>query len=184
MGPRRLGSRTMASQRYELSGSVGAVQAWVARTAGVGVVPVYVADHMLDAGDEQKPLVVILFAGSLGESGETLLGEMMTKRGARVIAVDVLIGGRMHDLLDATPNAIGWHIRRAALKGVIHSMHAAIPCETFSVARDDCDMVRSHEEPMGLPGLPPRRAAEVWKSNCLLHFTLDVARDVVASGGR
>ena len=183
IGPRRQGSHTMASQRYKASGSVGEVRAWMARTAGVEVVPVYVADHTLDAEEEHKPVVVILFAGSLGESGETLLGEMMTKRGARVIAIDVLIGGRIHDLLDVTPNAIGWHIRRAAMRGEIHSMHAAIPCETFSVARDDCDMVRSHAEPMGLPGLPPQRAAEVWKSNCLLHFTLDVARDVVASGG-
>ena len=62
-------------------------------------------------------------------------------------------------------------------------MHSAIPCETFSIARDDCDMVRSDAEPMGMSGLSTHRATDLFRSNCLLHFTLDVAVDVVAGGG-
>ena len=95
-----------------------------------------------DAADTRH-VALILFAGPLEDDGETLLGSAFTKRGARVIAIDILIGGRLHDLLDTTPGAIGWHIRQAAAKGEIDSMHSAIPCETFSIARDDCDMVRS-----------------------------------------
>ena len=122
---------------------------------------------------DTRPVVVILFAGPLGESGETLLGGAFTKRGARVVAIDVLIGGRLHDLLDTTPSGIGWHVRRAAARGEIDSLHSAIPCETFSVALDDCDMVRSDAAPMGMSGLSMHRATDLFKSNCLLHFTLD-----------
>ena len=38
-------------------------------------------------------------------------------------------------------------------------------------------------KPMVMSGLSTHRATDLFKSNCLLHFTLDVAVDVVAGGG-
>ena len=101
-----------------------------------------------------------------------------------MLEVDILIGGRFHDLVDVTPDAIGWHLRRAAQRGEIHSLHSAVPCETFSVALDDVDMVRSAGQySWGKPRLTAAQAAKVFSSNALVCFTLDLGRDVHGAGG-
>ena len=92
---------------------------------------------------------VVIFSGQ-----DSPLPACLQSRGARVIAIDTAIGGRLHDLTNTTPDGIGWHLRHAARRGEVHSLHAAVPCETFSVALDDADMLRSHPEyPMGKPRL-------------------------------
>jgi hypothetical protein len=129
------------------------------------------------------PVTILLFAGPPDSGGMAPLGRAINARGGHHVAIDVLIGGRAHDLQNATPGGVGWHLRRAAQQGRIHSMHAAIPCETFSVAVDDEDACRSAEQPMGISGLEPRRAERVFMSNALVYYTLDLARDVIAAGG-
>ena len=153
------------------------VVAWLAATAAAPV------DLPVADSDSTRPVTVLLFAGPPDSGGMAPLGRAIDKRGGRHVAIDVLIGGRAHDLQDATPGGVGWHLRQAAQKGHVHSMHAAIPCETFSVAVDDEDVCRSAEQPMGISGLPPHRAERVFKSNALVYFTLDLARDIIAAGG-
>ena len=62
-------------------------------------------------------------------------------------------------------------------------MHAAVPCETFSVALDDVDMVRSATAPMGLPNLSVAKSTKVFLSNALIYFTCDLGLDVWRAGG-
>ena len=127
------------------------VVAWLAATATTpGDAQTTVSEHV-------HPVTILLFAGPPDSDGMAPLGRAIDKRGGHHVAIDVLIGGRAHDLQDATPGGVGWHLRRAAQHGRIHSMHAAIPCETFSVAVDDEDACRSAEQPMGISGLEPRR---------------------------
>ena len=53
----------------------------------------------------------------------------LRRLGAHVVEVDVLIGGRLHDLTDTTPDGIGWYLLRAAASGVVDAVHIALPCE-------------------------------------------------------
>ena len=168
---RRPGSRAMASQRFAGSSSIEVVCLWLQATGGGATPP---PDPLA-----AKHAAVVIFAGTSG-----LLAGALSTRGAAVIQIDILIGGRLHDLVDATPDAIGWHLRRAAQRGEIQSLHAAVPCETFSVSLDDCDMVRSAEMPWGLSGLAPSKAARLFISNALVTFTADLAGDVAATGGQ
>lgn len=88
---------------------------------------------------------VVLFSGVDRSEG---LGWALRSRGARaVIMVDVSVGGTLHDLLDQTPDALGWHLFRAARREEINSLDVAIPCETLSESLDDEDMVRSSASP-------------------------------------
>ena len=171
---RRPGSRAGTADRQA---SLACVFAWLAATALPS------ARLSPPPDDDGRPVVAIIFAGGPDVDGTTLLERVLLARGARPLAVDVLIGGRAHDLLNTAPDGIGWHLLRYASQGGIHSLHAAVPCETFSVALDDVDMVRSASSPMGLPGLAPHLAARLFASNCLVQFTLDLARAVAASGG-
>lgn len=51
------------------------------------------------------------------------------------------------------------------------------------MALDDVDMVRSAAQPMGMDRLPIAKAARLFTSNALVHFTIDLATDVVRAGG-
>ena len=115
---------------------------------------------------------------------ESTLAACLRARGARVIEIDVAVGGRLHDLTDATPDGVGWHLRRAAQRGEFHSLHAAVPCETFSCALNDDDMVRSWpDHPMGKPRLSLDKATKLFLSNALVYYTVDLATDVYRAGG-
>ena len=126
--------------------------AWLAATWHTPYVAAHVAELSPVAGEH---VAVVIFSGVASE-----LAPALRARGARVLEVDILIGGRFHDLVDVTPDAIGWHLRRAAQRGEIHSLHSAVPCETFSVALDDVDMVRSAGQySWGKPRLTAAQAA-------------------------
>ena len=176
--PRRAGSMAGAGMRnVRPRVSLGVVRAWLADTAP----PALAAD---DVGPpDGMPVVLLLYSGGPDADGLVMLAKAFSERGAWPVPIDLLIGGRFHDLLDVTPSGVGWHLRRAAEHGDIQCMHAAIPCETFSVALDDCDMVRSVGSPWGLSGLAPDRAAKLFSSNSLIVFTIDLARIIVAGGG-
>ena len=184
MQPRRTGSRAGTGVRASLA----VVVSWIASTSFSTNVLASQAMESPKSGDVLPDLVgkhvaVILFAGKADHKGVVQLAQAFKKRGAYALSIDILIGGRLHDLLDVTPDGIGYHLLRAADKGEIQSLHSANPCHTFSVALDNVDMVRSAENPMGIPGLPPRQAAKVFNSNSLLYFTLDLARRVMAGHG-
>lgn len=172
---RRAGSRASAEDRFRPGASLAIVTAWSVSGVYPSMVP-----QLPDVG---PPVVVVLFSG-VERPGS--LPDALRSRGASVVAIDTSIGGRVHDLLDQTPESIGWHLLRAAERGDVHALHVAIPCETFSVARADEDLVRSSATPefqMGLPGLPPSQAAAVFASNTLIFYSLDLAEAVVATGG-
>ena len=157
--------------------SLSAVVAWLATTWH----PPYVAASSASStgGGNASHVALLIFSGV-----ESPLVGCLEARGARVVAIDVAVGGRLHDLTDVTPDGIGWHLRRAAQRGEIQSLHAAVPCETFSVALDDTDMVRSWpDHAMGLPRLSHARAAKLFLSNVLVYFTVDLATDVWRAGG-
>ena len=128
---------------------------------------------------EAAPLAVVLFSGP--EPVE--LAVQLRGHGFRVAPIDVLVGGRTHDLTSTDAHSIGPIILDAARRGGIAALHAAVPCHTFSVALDDEDMLRSAGCPSGLPGLPPAAAAKLFLSNALVRYTLVVAAAVAATGG-
>jgi hypothetical protein len=177
---RRAGSRVNAEFRHAagtpVPGSLAVVMAWLAATWTAPYVAAHVAGSESAAG---APVTVVIFSGVASQ-----LPPALRARGARVIEVDILIGGRLHDLVDVTPGAIGWHLRHAAQRGEIQSMHSAVPCETFSVAVDDADMVRSSDFPWGKPRLTAAQASRVFASNALVYFTLDLGMDVFRNGGQ
>lgn len=171
---RRAGSRASAEDRFRPGASIAIVGAWSVSGVVLSQAPVV---------SESAKVVVVLFSG-VDRPGS--LPEALRTRGATVVSIDTSVGGRLHDLLDQTPESIGWHLLRAARRGEIHALHVALPCETFSVARADEDMVRSSAAPefhMGLPGLSPRQSASVFASNTLIYVSLDIAAEVSGSGG-
>ena len=153
------------------------VLAWLAATWHPPHVQVVGSAAQAVEGDSSH-VAVVIFSGV-----DSPLPACLRARGARVVAIDIAVGGRLHDLTDATPDGIGWHLRKAAQRGEIQSLHAAVPCETFSVAVDDVDMVRSADQPMGLSRLSAVGAAKLFLSNVLVYFTVDLATDVWRSGG-
>ena len=171
--PRRPGSRARAGSRASLA----VVTAWLAATAPAATAP-------LVGPPDGMPVVVLLFSGAPDSDGMVPLARAFSERGAWPVVVDVLVGGRFHDLLNVAPEGVGWHLLRAAEHGDIQGVHAAVPCATFSVALDDTDVVRSARQPMGISGLSPAKAAKLFASNALLHFTVDLARVVVRMGGQ
>ena len=187
--PRRAGSRTTARDRQDdmaravatpVPGSLAVVVAWLAATWHPPyVLPVAAMRVAAPGADVSAHTAVVIFSGV-----DSALPAALRARGARVVEVDISIAGRFHDLTDVTPDAIGWHLRRAAQRGEIHSLHAAVPCETFSVALDDGDMVRSAVQPMGLDRLSWAKHSKLFLSNALLHFTVDLATDVHRAGGQ
>ena len=184
--PRRSGSMAAADLRHPelhraagtpVPGSLAVVMAWLVATAP----PTHVAAARAAAmatGKSGGPVVVVIFSGV-----QSTLPRALRDRGARVVEVDIAIGGRFHDLTDSTPDAIGWHLRRAAQRGEVSSVHAAVPCETFSVAVDDADMVRDQAHPLGLPRLTLPRANKLCLSNALMYYTIELCTDVYAAGG-
>ena len=178
--PRRAGSRAMSDQRYGCaasSSSLAVVVAWLATTwhPPYAAVPAMASQPV---GGNGSHVAVVIFSGV-----DSPFPECLRARGARVIAIDIAIGGRLHDLTDVTPDAIGWHLRRAAQRGEVQSLHAAVPCETFSVALSDHDMVRSCAKPMGLERLTLAKASKLCISNILVFYTCDLGMDVYNAGG-
>ena len=184
LAPRRPGSMAAANLRHpelqraagtRVPGSLAVVVAWLVSTSPSASVAAMAAS--LDA-NESTHTAVVIFSGY-----QSAFPSALRSRGARVVEIDIAIGGRFHDLTDVTPNAIGWHLRRAAQRGEIQSVHAAVPCETFSVGLHDADMVRDDEHQMGLARLTLPRANKLCTSNALLFFTVDLCTDVFRAGG-
>ena len=180
--PRRPGARTTAEERQAVQTPVpgahlAVVMMWLASTAPGNASGALSAG--LQAGVDGQHVSVLIFSGV-----ESTLAACLRARGARVLEIDVAVGGRLHDLTNATPDGIGWHLRQAAQRGQIHSLHAAVPCETFSCALDDDDMVRSWPDyPMGKPRLSLDKATKLFLSNALVYYTVDLATDVYRAGG-
>ena len=175
-----LNAAASAPANSSLADSLSVVVAWLAATWH----PPYVMASKATVGprksDNASHVALLIFSGL-----ESPLVDCLESRGARVIAIDIAVGGRLHDLTDVTPDGIGWHLRRAAQRGEVQSLHAAVPCETFSVALDDADMVRSWpDHSMGLPRLSHARASKLFLSNVLVYFTIDLATDVWRAGAR
>ena len=157
--PRRPGSRTTASERFAL---LRRVEAWLGSDdEGVpALVPCVDAPPWLSEarrvttalapGPEGQRFVIVLFAGPPNRP-EGLAAELR-RLGAHVIEVDVLIGGRLHDLTDTTPEGIGWYLLlRAAAGGAVDAVHIALPCEQYSPAPDAEHRVRDADHLDGLP---------------------------------
>ena len=167
------------------------IVSWLAATAVLGsdlavgvtnVVHGLSADEVAEGGrllDGTGPYVLVLFAGR-ARVGD--LPSALRAAGARVVVVDVLVGGRFHDLLDHSRDSMGQLVMRAAERGAFAAIHCAIPCETFSVARGPGDVLRQHDGGC-IPGLPDGMAAACQLSDALNRWSLDCCRAVVRGGG-
>ena len=181
MQPRRPGSRASNAARHLETAPrtlAATIDFWLAGGLGNGAL----GESRQPSSDDtaaHAPLAVVLFAGPSPVDLETYL----QAHGFRVATIDVLVGGRTHDLTRSDAHAIGPVILDAARRGGIAALHSAVPCQTFSVSLDDQDMVRSAGYPAGLPDLPMPAAARLFVSNALLRYTLDVAFAVAAGGG-
>ena len=177
--PRRSDSRAHAQDRFGAAASVASVTAWLLTTTESaderGVIEAFAA------AAHSGPSVLLLFSGPAGR--EDGLAAQLRAEGARVLEIDILIGDRMHDLTLCGSDTIGDHLLRAARGGEFTSMHAAVPCSTFSVVRSAADVLRSAKYPMGLPGLSFANASKVWLSNALVYYVIDVAQLIVDCGG-
>ena len=100
-----------------------------------------------------------------------------------MVEVDVLIGGRFHDLTDTTHEGIGWYLLRAAVAGAVDAVHIALPCEQYSPAPDAEHRVRDAGNLNGLPRLAPRDANRVMLHNGLRRIAADFAWAVYRGGG-
>ena len=163
---------------------VSVLSRWLADTAGAATEELAQGGGAVDAfavrADEGAPIVIVLFAGPPREGD---LPSELRALGARVVAVDVLIGGRLHDLHDQSDAGIAMHIVRAAERGYVSAIHSALPCHTHSVGLVPGDIKRTRRYPYGLPGLPESMRAECELINALLDLVLEVSRLVIASGG-
>ena len=72
-------------------------------------------------GPEGQRFVVVLFAGPPNRPGG--LAAELRRLGAHVVEVDVLIGNRLHDLTDTSPDGIGWYLLRAATNGAVDAVY-------------------------------------------------------------
>ena len=96
----------------------------------------------------------------------------------QLFAVDIRGGGESHNVLRSPLEGVGEHVLVAARRGDFEAMHAAVPCETWSVSLDEEHMLRDVDNVMGKPGLSAAQSAKVWAANACLYYTLDVARAV------
>lgn len=67
--------------------------------------------------------------------------------------------------------------------GDFDAIHCAVPCETWSIARDEELVCRTRTNPLGMDGLPRNLAEKVIMHNALLVLSLDMCRLVVCKGG-
>ena len=65
--------------------SLGVVCAWLGRTSGDEGVAAYMS-QVTTGQTDTRHVALLLFVGPPDDSGETMLGNAFTKRGARVIA--------------------------------------------------------------------------------------------------
>ena len=132
--------------------------------------------------------MLVLFSGPQDRVGS--LPMALCDLGATPVCIDVCVGGRLHDLLDASPSSIGALVLDSARRGHFVAVHSGVPCHTWSVARSESALLRSWsadpllDHSMGLPDLSPRDATAVGTSNALLVYTLAVADAVIATGGQ
>ena len=124
----------------------------------------------------------MLFAGPFSNADTGLIGALL-RRGRAVLAVDRRDGGELHDVLQSPMHGMGDVLLQSCRRGDFEAMHAAVPCETWSVALDDADMVRSVDYPMGVMGLSASAQARLWRGNALLYYALEAAHAVFEAGG-
>ena len=180
LAPRRQGSKAYAQDRVNTTASSAAVSAWLLSTTESEMERAVIGAFSTAA--HSGPSVLLLFCGAVGRAGG--LAEHLRAAGARVLEIDILIGTRLHDLARSGPESMGDHLVQVARGGEFTAVHAAIPCESYSVAREGADVVRSALHPLGLPGLSYARAAEVWLSNALMYYVVDIALIIVRGGGQ
>ena len=188
--PRRVGSRATNEQRREFEAQVAKWIAVpgdeVADTSNAEPAPRWLVDARLvstspQSHTEEQPFVVVLFAGPPNRP-DGLAAELQ-RLGARVVEVDVLIGGRLHDLTGMTPDGIGWYLLRSAAMGLVAAVHIALPCEQYSPVVADEHTVRDALHVNGLPRLPPRDANRVMLHNTLRRVSADFSNAVGSGGG-
>ena len=155
--------------------------AWARRTSlgeeDVRTVDVFAVQA--SAGDG-PPVVLLLFSGATRDGD---IASHLRAAGAIVLAVDILVGGRFHDLADHSAEGIALHLVRACERGEFDAVHSAPPCTTWTVARELGDQMRTVVHPWGVPGLPVDMAEQCRLANALLILTFDISLLVVASGG-
>ena len=171
---------------FAFSACLASVGAWLIATAAVaGVVDAAAGDVEALAAlvrDGVTPIVaLVLFAGAPRDGD---LPGALRARGAHVLAIDVLIGGRLHDVHNQTEGGVAMHLLRAAERGHIASVHSALPCETHSVGLGRGDIKRTRAHPLGIPGLPASMQLQCDLVNALLGFVLDISAAVVRLGGQ
>ena len=95
-----------------------------------------------------------------------------------MIRVDLCMQRQTADL--ASPGALTWWKKRAG-SGQIVSLGGGPPCETFTAARfqhhhdgDSPRPLRSGALPWGLPGLSRRERDQLWISDRLLFFIVEM----------
>ena len=124
---------------------------------------------------------IVLCAGPQHDGS---IAEHLRSMGILVLEVDVLIGGRLHDLTDHSAHGIVLPLLRSAAHGDWIASHSSPPCATWSVARADGYQMRTIYHPWGVPGLPADMAEQCRVANALLTLVFDFSRLVVESGGQ
>ena len=180
LAPRRLGSRAYAQDRGGAAASFATVSAWLLSTTESAAERTAIEAFSAEA--HSGPSVLLLFCGSAGRADG--LAAQLRAAGARVLEIDILIGDRLHDLTRSGPESMGDHLVQVSYGGEFTAVHAAIPCGSYSVVRGETDVVRSALHPLGIPGLSFADATEVWLSNALMYYVMDIALIIVECGGQ
>ena len=92
---------------------------------------------------------------------------------------------RKYELLDGydlTAPAVLRSIRQDILAGRVLALMLAPPCTSFSIAQARNGPIRSKEQPLGLPALPPHRQAKVDVGNRCMHATLQYCKWAMKRG--
>ena len=136
--------------------------------------PARPAEHDLEAAlfgpserDPSRPSFLVLFAGQPRPDG---LAETLRAHGARVVAIDKVIGGREHDV--ARPEIAARLLQQVA-DGDFDAMFMGTPCSSFSVAH--APQLRSRRQPLGGDWVPDNWRAYVRKHNGMAEWSARVA---------
>ena len=137
VAPRSVGSRAGAEQRFA---GMATVSVWLSATSGGTPDDLLNGEYIQAASAEGAKWALLLFE----RERPVGLVTAMRARGVFPIPVDIAVGGRLADLTDASPGAIGFYLLDMARRGYFLALHVAMPCTTFTVALEDADMLRSH----------------------------------------
>ena len=132
----------------------------------------------MHAGMEVPLRVLLVFSGE-PRAGE--LADAFEALGCHVDAVDVLVGGATHDVLDPRTQQL---LLDAARAGTYDLVWIGTPCSSFSVLWIDGHTVlpRARSQPEGVHPLPPRLAGYIKKHNAMADFSAALAHAVFDAG--